>query len=157
MHIVAGSGHGKTQTLQYFIAKDLLAAKHLPPERIVLIDPEDIAYPVALNLFSVGQERLSGYGAVDQERLTNSILELYDFVLGSLLGSGMTSKQNVVFRYVTRLMLHISNATIHTLRDLMEPGGIAKYQDAIDQLDGTARKFFASEFDGKGEPRIPSQ
>lgn len=149
MHIVAGSGHGKTQTLQYFIAKDLLAAKHLPPERIVLIDPEDIAYPVALNLFSVGQERLSGYGAVDQERLTNSILELYDFVLGSLLGSGMTSKQNVVFRYVTRLMLHISNATIHTLRDLMEPGGIAKYQDAIDQLDGTARKFFASEFDGK--------
>jgi hypothetical protein len=172
VHMVAGSGHGKTQTLQYFIAKDLLdvarmdksivvidsqgdlirtilAAKHLPPERIVLIDPEDITFPVALNLFSVGQERLSGYSAVDQERLTNSILELYDFVLGSLLGSGMTSKQNVVFRYVTRLMLHIPNATIHTLRDLMEPGGTAKYQDAIDQLDGTARKFFASEFDGK--------
>lgn len=172
VHMVAGTGHGKTQTLQYFIAKDLLdvarrdksivvidsqgdlirtilAAKHLPPERIVLIDPEDIAFPVALNLFSVGQERLTGYSAVDQERLTNSILELYDFVLGSLLGSGMTSKQNVVFRYVTRLMLHIPDATIHTLRELMEPGGTVKYQDAIDRLDGTARKFFASEFDGK--------
>jgi hypothetical protein len=172
VHIVAGSGHGKTQTMQYFIARDLgdiirgdksvvvidsqgdlirtiLAAKHLPPERIVLIDPEDIAFPVALNLFSVGQERLQGYSAVDQERLTNSILELYDFVLGSLLGSGMTSKQNVVFRYVTRLMLHIPNATIHTLRELMEPGGSAKYQASIDQLDTTARKFFASEFDGK--------
>jgi hypothetical protein len=172
VHIVAGSGHGKTQTMQYFIARDLgdiirgdksvvvidsqgdliqtiLAAKHLPPERIVLIDPEDIAFPVALNLFSVGQERLQGYSAVDQERLTNSILELYDFVLGSLLGSGMTSKQNVVFRYVTRLMLHIPNATIHTLRELMEPGGSAKYQASIDQLDSTARKFFATEFDGK--------
>jgi hypothetical protein len=172
VHMVAGSGHGKTQTLQYFIARDLLdvargdksivvidsqgdlirtilAADHLPPERIVLIDPEDIAFPVALNLFSVGQERLSGYSPVDQERLTNSILELYDFVLGSLLGSGMTSKQNVVFRYVTRLMLHIPEATIHTLRELMEPGGAAKYQASIDELDGTARKFFASEFDGK--------
>jgi hypothetical protein len=172
VHIVAGSGHGKTQTMQYFIARDLadiirgdksvvvidsqgdlirtiLAAKHLPPDRIVLIDPEDIAFPVALNLFSVGQERLQEYSPVDQERLTNSILELYDFVLGSLLGSGMTSKQNVVFRYVTRLMLHIPNATIHTLRELMEPGGSAKYQAPIDQLDTTARKFFATEFDGK--------
>jgi hypothetical protein len=172
VHIVAGSGHGKTQTLQYFVASDLpdiargdksvvvidsqgdlirtiLAAKHLPPERIVLIDPEDLAFPVALNLFSVGQERLAGYNAVDQERLTNSILELYDFVLGSLLGSGMTAKQNVVFRYVTRLMLHIPNATIHTLRELMEPGGSQKYQTAIATLDPTARKFFAAEFDGK--------
>jgi hypothetical protein len=61
----------------------------------------------------------------------------------------MTAKQNVVFRYVTRLMLHIPNATIHTLRELMEPGGSQKYQTAIATLDPTARKFFAAEFDGK--------
>ena len=30
-------------------------------------------------------------------------------------------KQNVIFRYVTRLMLHIPDSTIHTLRELMEP------------------------------------
>ncbi len=77
-HIVAGSGHGETQTLQYFIARDIeavergdksivvidsqgdlintiLKARTLPPEQIVLIDPEDIGYPVCLNLFSVGQ------------------------------------------------------------------------------------------------------
>ena len=172
MHIVAGSGHGKTQTLQYFIGKDLpdiargdksvvvidsqgdlintiLAAKHLPPDKIVLIDPEDIEFPVSLNLFSVGQERLDGYNALDRERLTNSIIELYDFVLGSLLASGMTSKQNVVFRYVTRLMFHIPDATIHTLKDLMEPGGSLKYQTHINKLDGTARRFFEMEFDSK--------
>lgn len=171
-HIVAGSGHGKTQTLQYFIANDLadvaqgdksvvvidsqgdlirtiVAAKHLPPERIVLIDPEDIAFPVSLNLFSVGQERLDKYNALDRERLTNSIIELYDFVLGSLLSAGMTSKQNVVFRYVTRLMFYIPNATIHTLRDLMEAGGAQKYQIHINKLDGTARRFFETEFDSK--------
>ena len=172
MHIVAGSGHGKTQTMQYFIARDLedvargdksvvvidsqgdlintiLAAQTLPPEKIVLIDPEDIEFPVSLNLFSVGQGRLSGYSALERERLTNSIIELYDFVLGSLLSAGMTSKQNVVFRYVTRLMFHVPDATIHTLRELMEPGGTAKYRPYIDHLDMTARRFFETEFDGK--------
>lgn len=172
MHIVAGSGHGKTQTLQYFIAKDLeavahsdrsvvvidsqgdlintiLKAKVLPPERIVLIDPEDIGYPVSLNLFSVGQDRLESYDPLERERLTNSIIELYDFVLGSLLSAGMTAKQSVVFRYVTRLMFHIPDATIHTLRELMEPGGTDKYREHIAKLDGTPRRFFETEFDSK--------
>ena len=172
LHMVAGSGHGKTQTLQYLIAQDLpqvaqgersvvvidsqgdlintiLQHADLPPERIVLIDPEDIAWPVSLNLFSVGQERLAGYDALEQERLTNSIIELYDFVLGSLLGSGMTAKQSVVFRYVTRLMFHIEGATIHTLRDLLEPDGSARFAEDIAKLDGTGRRFFETEFDGK--------
>ncbi|MEL7257712.1 MAG: ATP-binding protein [Pseudomonadota bacterium] len=171
-HIVAGSGHGKTQTLQYFIAKDLeavargdksvvvidsqgdlintlLKAKTLPPERIVLIDPEDIGYPVCLNLFSVGQDRLDSYDPLERERLTNSIIELYDFVLDSLLSAGMTAKQSVVFRYVTRLMFHIPDATIHTLRELMEPGGTETYREHIAKLDGTPRRFFETEFDSK--------
>ena len=172
MHMVAGSGHGKTQTLQYFISNDLddvvkgkksvvvidsqgdlintlLKAKVLPPEKICLIDPEDIAFPVSLNLFSVGRDRLENYNPLEQERLTNSIIELYDFVLGSLLSSGMTAKQSVVFRYVTRLMFHIPNATIHTLRELMEPGGTEANQEHIDKLEGTARRFFETEFKGK--------
>lgn len=171
-HIVAGTGHGKSQTLQYFIAKDLedvtrrdksvvvidsqgdlirtiLKSNPLPPEQIVLIDPEDIAFPVALNLFSVGQDRLASYNELERERLTNSIIELYDFVLGSLLDSGMTSKQSVVFRYVTRLMFHIPDATIHTLVELMEEGGSEKYEDQIKQLEGTPRRFFETEFKGK--------
>ncbi|WP_424991373.1 type IV secretory system conjugative DNA transfer family protein [Fluviibacterium sp. S390] len=171
-HIVAGSGHGKTQTLQYMIAKDLrdvaagqksvvvidsqgdlistiLKAKLLEPENIVLINPEDIAYPVCLNLFSVGQERLEGYSPLERERLTNSIIELYDFVLGSLLSAGMTAKQSVVFRYVTRLMFHIPDATIHTLQDLIEPGGTEKYAESIEKLEGTPRRFFETEFNSK--------
>lgn len=171
-HIVAGSGHGKTQTLQYLIANDLpdvaaglksvvvmdsqgdligniLRAKVLDPEDIVLINPEDIAYPVSLNLFSVGQERLAEYSPLERERLTNSIIELYDFVLGSLLSAGMTAKQSVVFRYVTRLMFHIPDATIHTLCDLMEEGGTKKYKEHIARLEGTPRRFFEAEFDSK--------
>ncbi len=176
-HIVAGSGHGKTQTLQYLIAKDLeavtsgnrtviildsqgdlirnisnlsLFAPGAPlHDRIVIIDPTDVEWPVSLNLFDVGIDRLSGYAPLERERLTNSILELYDFVLGTLLSAEMTQKQSVIFRYVTRLMLHIPDATIHTLRELMEPNSQVKFADHIAKLEGTARHFFETEFSSK--------
>lgn len=176
-HIVAGSGHGKTQTLQYLIDQDLDAvadgrrtvivldsqgdlirnisrlAEFAPGrplhDRIVIIDPIDVEWPVSLNLFDVGIERLQGYELLERERLTNSILELYDFVLGTLLSAEMTQKQNVIFRYVTRLMLHIPDATIHTLRELMEPGSEVRFAEHIVKLSGTARHFFETEFSSK--------
>lgn len=176
-HVVAGSGHGKTQTLQYLIGQDLAAvaqgrrsvivldsqgdlirtisslAVFAPEgplhEQIVIIDPTDVEWPVSLNLFDVGQDRLASYDPLERERLTNSILELYDFVLGTLLSAEMTQKQNVIFRYVTRLMLHIPDATIHTLRELMEPGSQLRFADDIEKLTGTARRFFETEFASK--------
>ena len=176
-HIVAGSGHGKTQTLQYLIANDLaaveagkrsvvvldsqgdlirniadlklFAAGEPLHDRIVIIDPSDVEWPVSLNLFDVGMDRLSGYAPLERERLTNSILELYDFVLGTLLSAEMTQKQNVIFRYVTRLMLHVPDATIHTLRELMEPGSQVKFAAHIAKLTGTAKQFFATEFNSR--------
>jgi len=174
MHMVAGTGHGKSQTLQYLIAQDLPAVAagqrsvvvidsqgdliktvsklndFAPGERLhdrlVLIDPTDVEFPVSLNLFDVGKDRLEGYEALERERLTNSILELYDFVLGSLLDAAMTQKQNVIFRYVTRLMLHIEGATIQTLRQLMEEGSEEVFAADIAKLSGTARHFFQTEF-----------
>lgn len=175
-HIVAGSGHGKTQTLQFLIAKDLEAvaagersivvidsqgdlirtiarlevfATGQPlHERLVMIDPTDVEFPVSLNLFDVGQTRLQGYAQLERERLTNSIIELYDFVLGSLLSAEMTQKQNVIFRYVTRLMLQIPDATIQTLRELMEPKSEVRFAPYIAKLTGSARHFFETEFGG---------
>jgi hypothetical protein len=61
----------------------------------------------------------------------------------------MTQKQSVVFRYVTRLMFHIPDATIHTLKTLLEPGGKTKYETHIARLGGPARDFFDNEFDTK--------
>ena len=176
-HILAGSGHGKTQTLQNLIAHDLDAVergeasiivldsqgdmirtisslKRFAPgeplhERICIIDPTDVEWPVSLNLFDVGQNRLNSYPPLERERLVNSILELYDFVLGSLLSAELTQKQNVIFRYVTRLMLHIPNATVHTLTDLMEKGSEVRFAEHIATLSGSARRFFETEFASK--------
>jgi len=172
--IVAGSGHGKSQTLQYLIAHDLEKVANGEasivvidsqgdlirnisrlqffadnPDRLCLIDPTDIEYPVALNLFDVGMDRIREYSPLDRERLINGILELYDFVMGTLLSAELTQKQGVIFRYITRLMLHIPNATIQTLRELMEPKGYEKYKEHIQKLQGTARAFFETEFQSK--------
>ncbi len=164
MHVVAGTGHGKTQTLQYLISRDIdtdcsivvmdsqrdliknIAHLDIPIERIVLIDPSDIEYPVALNMFDVGMDRINRYSPVDRERMVNGIIELYDFVLGSLLDAEMTQKQSTLFRYVTRLMLHIPDATIHTLVDVLRPGATERYAKYIDELPETARMFFKEEF-----------
>lgn len=165
-HIIAGTGHGKTQTIQHLISRDLteLGAKSivvidsqgdliknilalpLDPNDVVLIDPTDVEYPVCLNLFSVGQERLGGYSLLDRERLINSVIELYDFVLGSLLDASMTSKQSVIFRYVTRLMILIPNASIHTFREVLEDS--KPFQEYINRLTGTPRNFFDREYNG---------
>jgi hypothetical protein len=172
--LVAGTGHGKTQTLQSLICGDLQAVANgeasivvidsqgdliknvagmkvfAPGQpldgKLVLIDPTDIEYPIQLNLFSLGTERLDSYSKLDRERLLNSIIELYDFVLAALLGAEMTSKQSIIFRFVTRALLHIPNATVHTLLQLMEPGGDQKFQEHIAKLHGAARSFFANEF-----------
>lgn len=176
-HIVAGTGHGKTQTLQHLILHDLdavaagrasivvidsqsdlintisglsiFAEGGALAGRLCLIDPTDIEWPVALNLFDVGMERINQYSPLDRERLINGIIELYDFVLGSLLDAGMTQKQSVIFRYITRLMLHIPNATIHTFRELLEDDGYVTYYQYIEKLSGSARAFFQSEFQSK--------
>lgn len=176
-HIVAGSGHGKTQTLQHLILHDLQAVSQgnaslvvldsqgdliknisglsvFAPDgplsdKLIVIDPTDVEYPVALNLFDVGIERINEYSQLDREKLINGVLELYDFVLGSLLDAQMTQKQSVIFRYITRLLLHIPDATIITLRELLEEDGSEKYREYINTLQGSARAFFETEFDSR--------
>ena len=182
-HIIGGTGHGKSQLLLKLIHADLLREDQpgiividsqgdliqtllrlslFDPgdenglsERLLLIDPNDIAFPPALNLFAVEEERLKGYSAADRERTLNGIVDLYEHFFASLLGAELTQKQGVVFRYLARLMLVIPNATIQTLRALMEDG--RPYQPYMEQLDGSARWFFENEFFSTGFAQTKKQ
>jgi len=175
--LCAGSGHGKTNALATMILRDLDAVvagqcsvvvmdsqNNLIPEianlklfapgeplhdKLVYIDPADIEYPVQLNLFAIGKERLNAHSMLERERLLNSTIELYDFVLSALLGSEMTARQGTLFRFATQLMMVIPDATIHTFRELMQPGGYDKYRSHIEKLGPTAKEFFETQFTGK--------
>ena len=173
-HILGGTGHGKTQLIQNLIYQDLIRVQngqasviildshgdlintilnlslfapdneHSLADKLVLIDPNDIEHPVALNMFDAHLERLDDYSAVEQEKILNGTIELYEYIFGALLGAELTQKQGVMFRYLARLMLAIPNATINTLRELLEDG--KKYKPYMDQLDGTSRIFFQTQF-----------
>lgn len=168
MHIIAGSGHGKTQTLQHLIVNDLrqdelpgmviidsqgdmirkisrMAVFEKPlADRLIIIDPRDVAHPPALNMFDVNLERIRQYGAADREQILNGVIELYEYFFGSLLGAELTQKQSLIFRYLARLMIYIPAATIRTLIELMED--TRPYQSVIDGLPESARMFFTKEF-----------
>lgn len=173
-HVIGGTGHGKTQLLQRMIHADLIAAKEdgrsvvvidsqgdliqklvrlslFAPDapgsladRLIVIDPADVEYPPALNLFDAHADRLVGYGAADRERALNGLIELYETFFGALLGAELTQKQGVIFRYLARLMLAIPGATIHTLMQLMEDG--RPFNAHMEALDSSPRYFFETEF-----------
>lgn len=173
-HIIGGTGHGKTQLMQKMIYADLLAAQKdgravvvidsqgdlintlvrlscfAPDEpnslagRLVLIDPEDIEYPAALNMFDAHLERTAEYTPVDRERVQNGAIELYEYFFEALLGAELTQKQGVIFKYLARLMLTIPQATIHTLMQVMEDGNA--FRPYMKALPGSARHFFETEF-----------
>lgn len=173
-HVVGGTGHGKTQLLQFLINHDLvrsmedgrsvvvidsqgdlirtisnlayfnpLAAQSLA-ERFVLVDPNDVEHPVCLNMFDFNRDRLSGYAPVDREKILNATVELYEYFFGALLGAELTQRQGLIFRYLARLLIEIPDATIHTLRELMENG--EPFRPCMEKLTGTARSFFATRF-----------
>lgn len=173
-HILGGTGHGKTQLLQLLIYQDLLKAQKdgrsvividsqgdmiqtlsrlalFSPDaeesladRLVIVDPTDIEYPVALNMFDCKQDRIEGYGLVEREKLLNGIIALYSYLFGALLGAELTDKQGVIFKYLARLMLVIPDATIHTMRQLMEDATL--FKPYIAKLDPTTRQFFETQF-----------
>lgn len=173
-HIIGGTGHGKTQLLQRLIHDDLVAAvedgrsvvvidsqgdlinkllrlelfspdaENSLADRLVLIDPSDIEFPAALNLFDAHLDRTESYSALDRERVLNGVVELYETFFGAMLGAELTQKQGVIFRYLARLMITIPGATIHTLMQIMEDG--APFKPYMGKLQGSARHFFATEF-----------
>lgn len=165
--IVAPPGTGKTQFIQYQVAQLL---KRVPDvsvivmdsqeqmidtishlklfagfDRLVVVDANDVLFPVSLNLFDLGAEE--DLSPLETERRLNTALELTTFMFESLLGSDLTSKQAVVFRFLVQAMFAIPNATIHTFRELLEPGGRQRFRDYLDRLDGAAGQFFDTQFD----------
>jgi hypothetical protein len=109
----------------------------------------DVEYPVALNLFDVGLQRVQNYSLLDRERLLNTAAEVMEFILQSLLGAEMTSRQSTLFGFSLQAMQLIPDATIHTFRELMEPNGRKKFAPCLAQLEGRARDFFETQFDAQ--------
>jgi hypothetical protein len=171
MHVVGGSGHGKTQLLQSFILHDInklreggrsvividsqgdlirkiqkLAILEEISDRVVIIDPREIATPPALNLFDLGLDRITHYTPLEQEMLLNGAIELYGYMFGALFGADLTMRQGTMFRFLASLMMLVPNATIKTLMGfLQEPESTRPYLARL-HADSAVRVYFETEF-----------
>lgn len=183
--IVAPPGTGKSTLLQYLISRDLdlvagdqasivvmesnrdliKAIEGLkvfaPGERLdgklVVIDAEDVEWPVALNLFDVGLDDARSYSPAEHEGFRNAVLALYDYIFSALLSAEMTSRQSTLFHFTIELLLSIPSATLDTLITLMQPGGLAQFQQHLSSLDADSRRFFELKFNSKEFDRTKEQ
>lgn len=173
LHIVAGSGHGKTQTLQHLLLADLARAERErfgfalidsqgdlinqlirlqcfdPDEgalagRLILIDPADLKHPAGLNLFDYNLDRFQHFAEVEREKVFHGVIELYTYMFSSLLGAELTQKQGVVFTNLARALLILPHPTVYTFYDFVEDG--TKFKPYLEQLDGIPRRFFDTQF-----------
>jgi len=172
-HVLAGSGQGKTVLIENLIRHDLASDDRpsivlIDPhsdlvrklvrsdlgieDRLILIDPRDTKYPVALNPFAVNRERFANYDEATREQVTAGVLQTFGFLWSGLTALSLTGKQDVFFRYVTRLMLTLPevegrNATILDMLKLMSDP--APYEAAIAALPDIPREFFRRDFMSK--------
>ncbi|MFI4973123.1 MAG: type IV secretory system conjugative DNA transfer family protein [Caulobacterales bacterium] len=173
MHIVGGTGAGKTTLIENLILHDLASPD--PPslvvidphgdlikklthadlgleDRLIVVDPRDVKHPPALNIFALNRERMGSYDEATQEQVTAGVIQTFDYLFTGLLGADLTAKQGVFFRYIARLMLALPetmgrNATILDMMRLMSDA--SPYQQAIDQLPEIPREFFLRDFTNK--------
>lgn len=170
MHLCAGSGHGKTVSIQHFLMQDIEKVRngeasvvvvdsqrdmveriaHLEQvaalgDRFIYVNAEDVEHPCALNLFDCQLERLNTYSARDREQMINGIVEMLEYVL-STLSAEMTQKQTLVMRMLIRLLIEVEDATLFTLNEALKDDGYTKFLPYIQKLDPVTQEFFHTEF-----------
>ena len=165
--MMATTGHGKTQAIQFQIASilpkvargeaslfvmdsqsqmfDIITnLKVFAPgqplhDKLVLVDPFDDKFPVSANIFDVDIEDMD-------EGMVSGVIDIYEFFLGSMLAD-FTNKQTTLFRNLARLLLVIPGASIFTMIEILrDKDAIQKYWDAVEKLPPVNRSFFEHDF-----------
>lgn len=174
MHIVGGSGAGKTQWLSTLILHhlknpeapslvvvdsqgDLIRSLSRLEEfgyddRLIVISPKDIEHPPAINIFDVKTDRIDQYDRVTREQVVAGAIQTLDYLFSGILGADLTAKQGVFFRFLARLLLKLPevkgrNATLLDMLELTD--SIDAYQDVVAELDPVQRRFFERDFANK--------
>lgn len=146
LYIIGGTGNGKTTMLQYQIVQDIQSGKgiavvdphgdmaetllrHIPEERmkdVVYFNPDDLEYPIALNLLELtpgleGNELLR-----EKDIITESVISVFRKIFSDEDTGG--HRIEYVLRNAVQTALTVENATLFTVFDLLND---TKYRRAI--------------------------
>ena len=101
-------------------------------------------FPVAMNFFDLGES--------SSPKMLLSALEMYEFLLGSLLQQEMSPRQATMFSMIALVMFAKPGADIVTLHDFVlteppqKPSERHKFQDDIDRTHSSTQQYFATTF-----------
>ena len=115
-------------------------------DKVLIVDPNDIAFPPSLNMFDIGLTHTENVDSLEREKIMNGTVDLYAYIFSSLLGAELTQKQSVIFTYLARMMMVVPNANIRTLQSLVEADGKEKFEQYFPKLDQLTRHFYENQF-----------
>lgn len=166
-YIIGGTGSGKTTMLQYEIVQDMQNGKgvavvdphgdmaetllnHVPEERVkdvVYFNPDDLAYPIGLNLLEL-DERLDGDGLLrEKDLITETIVSIFRKIFSDDDSGG--HRIEYMLRNAVQTALTQEKATLFTVYDLInDPTYRKKVVASLD--DENLKRFWRNEFGKAG-------
>ncbi len=137
VYIIGGTGNGKTTMLQYAIAQDMKNAKgiavidphgdmaltmlaHVPKERIedvVYFNPDDVRYPVGMNLLEVPEGLSEDELVREKDLVTETVISVFRKIFSEEDSGG--HRIEYVLRNAIQTALTVKDATIFTVFDLI--------------------------------------
>jgi hypothetical protein len=168
IYIIGGTGNGKTTMLQYGIVQDMQAGKglavidphgdmaetllqHVPANRIddvVYFNPDDIAYPIGLNILEVPPDLTGDELLREKDLITESVISIFRKIFSDDDSGG--HRVEYVLRNTIQTALTVPDATLFTIFDLLNnPGYRKKVIAGLDNED--LKNFWKHELGKAGE------
>lgn len=166
-YVIGGTGSGKTTMLQYQIVQDMKNGKgvavidphgdmaetllrHVPPERIkdvVYFNPDDLAYPIGLNLLEL-DEKLSDDDLLrEKDLITETVVSIFRKIFSDDDSGG--HRIEYMLRNAVQTALTQKHATLFTVYNLINDPTYRK--SVIKTLDdGNLKHFWRNEFGKAG-------
>ena len=167
VYIIGGTGNGKTTMMLYSIIQDIKAGKglavidphgdlaktileHIPEDRIkdvIYFDPDDVDYPIAVNLLELPEELEGSELDKEKDKITESVISVFRKIFSKDDSGG--HRIEYVLRNSIQTALMFPNPTIFTVFELLTNTNLRKKM--ISKLpNGTLKNFWKNELGSAG-------
>ncbi len=167
VYIIGGTGNGKTTMLQYALVQDIRNGKgiavidphgdmaetllrHVPYERVkdvVYFNPDDLGYPIGLNLLELDDELEGDELLREKDLITETVVSIFRKIFSEDDSGG--HRIEYMLRNAVQTALTQENATLFTVYDLIND---PTYRKKVIQTleDENLKHFWRNEFGKAG-------
>ena len=166
-YIIGGTGSGKTTMLQYEIVQDMKNSKgvavidphgdmaetlldHVPKGRVkdvVYFNPDDLAYPIGLNLLELDEKLVGDDLLREKDLITETVVSIFRKIFSDDDSGG--HRIEYMLRNAVQTALTQEKATLFTVYDLInDPAYRKKVIASLD--DENLKRFWRNEFGKAG-------